>query len=768
MDGKLPARRELLDVLKIFQKDIPNLKPVLNVSKYSREAEPNLSLSNLQLLRLDAIIQTIGDGHQTDPAIQWEATDYGGQPSLDCPTLGPKYTRCCFPPELCNTLHVASMPGQAYRKIWENWLVYAASRSSVLGVSYPDSVWPWATPGSTGRGGYSRVTVQAFRQDLTSDDEGLEIFDNKGKRRTVNFPEYAESYLGNRPKIEWMGKLLEIRTWSEYIPPSTSYQNLTVDNRNRSPSEWIHAPQLTLFDLLVSYEWLKFQQHLAKFADKNSSTRPARYQVITNPEFLGNGVDWKWLSRLATPIFAANEWFNGSLCADGAYFQAGYFTKHRSPTLALGVSLEAGSGGNSAPYHDIETSYALSYDLSASLGATWLEGDFLPSFSLADMKQACFPVSGQGNCELYLRALALRSYGLGYTHFQQDKVQRHKPNLRVVTSRNFIRPNTTGWRPWEWDITANGDNLATNSLPKLGYQFSGVAEDNEIIDYLDGARVVVYEPLFPLEAGWQQLKRWLVQGKKAVITHAYVWRKPSLSRQYSLVDSAQTDPTLAVDKTAVQACSARSRIQGNGLDFSSPDTYKVYRFRQPVGWRSLIECMTPQGAVPLVSYRNIGRGQLFFVHLDPSEKAVVDSQIIDKVYKSIFAQLSIQPDYKADGVSVHQFTSKNYNVAAVRSHRLDKNQSWRAGNQLMQFSVKASKKNQRYRVRYLLADREGEVRSDSQGWLNFSVPGNNYELIFYREQASQPNAAWQMLKLRSQQLQALFQARTDPQSFDRI
>ncbi len=753
MDHSFPASKDFVPLSDLFKKDNPRFRAVMTVGKGQSVKE---SLEGLRSLSLDAVIQTIGEGHQQDPDIVWEQTDY--RLEGNCPSLSPKNPSCCQPADLCSTMHVASMLSPAYKRIWQDWMTFAATREAIVAVSYPDSVWAWAGLGS-GRSGYSPPTVAAFRADLQGRDGGLSVVDSRGRKTTVKFSQYAESYLGAKPDLALLGPGLGIRAWEQYAPPVTRYQEITARNRNRPPTEWEHDPQLTLFDLLVNYEWLKFQQGLAQFAVKQSRSQPLRYQVITNPEFMGNGTDWKWLSRLTTPIFAANEYFSESFVADGAYYQSGYFTDRRSPAVEVGVSMEVGGGGNSAPYHDLETAYALAYDLSASVQASWLESDFLPKATLAEMQRLCFQAS-PSKCDLHLRLLGLLSNGLGYANYQQDQPRRQKASLKVVTNRSLIRPYSTGWRPWEW-LAAGGYDTTVNALMNLGYTFAGAAEDNEIRAELGGTSALIYEPLFPLQAGWDQIKQWLAAGKRTVLTNAYVWRKPGLSRRYSFIDGRAVEPALALDKDIV-TCTAGSAITGPGLKRTNPVTYRLYTLAQPAGWQPLIRCKTAQGNLPLVSVRQTGQGKLMFMHLDPSEPAVKNGKIIDLLYTALLPQLGMRPVHQAEGASVHLFDGKSYNIAAIRSRKLDRFAPWRSPSP-QAVAIRVPRPNQPYRVRYLLNNQETQARSDKQGWLRLNVP-NNYELVFYQAQTSEriANASWKQLQTRSQKLQTLFLARTDP------
>jgi hypothetical protein len=756
MDHSVPEDSSLVNLLKGFKQLIPNMNISLNVGK---NTDLEAALQNLQNLKIKAGIQTIGDGYQQDQEIIWEQPDYT---AIGCPDLSPKKASCCEPAVLCNTIHMAAMPGSAYRHIWKDWMTYA-SRSSAIAVTYPDSVWPFATVGSPGRAGYSPVTVAAFRLDLTEKDSGIRVVGEKNGTRVIHFSKYAESYIGAKPQPEWIG----LRNWQDYAPPLPQQQNLSAINQNQSPEKWQHVPALTLFDLLVSYEWLKFQQDLAEFG--NTLRKPVKYHLITNPESLGNGTDWKWLSRLSTPIFAANEFFGDSFNADGAYYNAAFFNRSASPTFALGVTFEGGNGGNSAPYLDIETTYALSYDISAALGITWMEADFLPKVFPEEMSRLCFRLKSNNNCEFYLRTLALQANGLGYAHFLQDAPKRRPIDLKVVTNRNLLRPFSIGWRPWEW-LADGGYSTTIGSIRSLGYSYLGLAEDAEIGQELDNTHVILYEPLFPLQAGWAQIKTWLSNGQRSLITHAYVWRKSGLSRQAALVEASGFEPTLALSKETSQTCPVGSEIVGKNFQFSNKTSLRVYTLRNPQGWQVLTQCTTASGNLPIVSYRTVGKGRLYFFHIDPSESAVKKSKLIEAIYASLLPLVGAQADYQAQEAGIHRFYSQFYEIAAIRSFRINKFVPWQADGTTIPVAIRVSQPRRSYRVRYLLADQEATVSSDAQGWLRFTVHDHNYELVYFQPTGASGDAerSWQRLRQRSQQLKAFFSARTNPDVFAKL
>lgn len=756
MDQSVAADSSLTNLLIGFKHLVPSTKILLNVGKNS-DIEGALKVA--QRLKITAGIQTIGEGYQQDRVIVWEQSDYA---SIGCPDLSPKKLTCCDPVALCSTMHMAAMPSSGYQKIWKDWLAYGSKKSAAV-VSYPDSVWPFATLGTPGRAGYSPVTVAAFRMDLTGKDDGLRVVGTKNGTKTLRFADYAQTYLGAKPQPRWIG----LRNWQDYVPPSTQQQQLSVTNRILPPEQWQHAPALTLFDLLVNYEWLKFQQELAKFG--NAQRNPIRYQLITNPEFLGNGTDWKWLSRLSTPIAAGNEFFNESFNADGAYYNAASFNRQVSSTFALGAAFEGGSGGNSAPYHDLETTYALSYDIAAALGITWMEADFLPKAVPEEMIRICFRLQQKNNCELYLRTLALQANGLSYTHFLQDAPQRRPVNFKIVTNRNIIRPFSNGWRPWEW-LADGGYATTASTVRNLGFSYLGLAEDAEIGQELINARVAIYEPIFPLQTGWAQVKNWLLNGQRSLITHAYVWKKAGLSPQAAFVDPASVEPTLALNQLGVQTCPVGSKVIGKNLQFVNRVPFQVYPLKNQRNWNVMAQCSTPSGNLPLISYRTVGKGKLYFLHVDPSESTTKESKLLEILYTFLLPLTGLQPDYQTQSASVHRYKSQSYEITAVRSLRLDKFVPWIASGSAIPVAIRVSQPRRSYRIRYLLADKEEISSSDAQGWLRFTVRDHNYELIYFQPTGASGRAerSWQSLRGRSQQLKAFFSAKTNPEIFAKL
>ncbi|AGY60479.1 hypothetical protein [Gloeobacter kilaueensis] len=739
-DNSAPLAAGMVDYLARWQQEVPSLRLLLVFSKENRLTQ---ALDRLRPLSLPVGLQTIGVGYEQDVGRIWEQADYSHPDS--CAVLGPQTSQCCEPEALCaSSLHMAAMLAPSYARVWQGWLDFARTRPQIFTVSYSDSVWPWATRGVPGRAGYSPTTQAAFRTDLAGRDEKLLVLSPQGAARRLSFADYAAFYLGEKPTPAYFG----VSKWSEWQPPATALQMMAIANRNRPVVGWSHDPQLTLFDLLVSYEWLKFQQRLALYARERRSD--LSYQLIANPEAIGVGTDFKWLMRLAAYPFAAQEWFVNSSVVDGAYVNAHYYTDAAVPRPRVGISLEAGEGGNGTPYHDVQTAYALAYDLGAAVNASWLEGDFLPQMPPTEMVRLCFS-DAQHNCQFYRRALGLRAYGLGYQDYQRDAPVPRPSALLAITSRNLFRPYSIGFRAWEWSATGNYETTL-GAVVELGYQLKGTAEDSEIAAALERSRTVFYEPLFALQAGWQRVRQWLTTSQgRMLLTTAGVWQRPILNTRAQLLPAREELLRLAAPKQ----CSAGA-VSGATRSFS------LYPLAQPAGWQTLVAC----GSQPLVSVRPLGRGRIVFLHFDPSEPAVRESPLMAELYRALLPRLGLVAPVQATGANVHLYSTRDYQIAAVRSRALDKPGSWRSpdGTPPIAVTLQAGKANQDYHLRMLLNNEEMTLRTDRAGWLRFNVP-NRYELVFLQPATKAETAAWRALRERSRRLGSLFAAETDPSTW---
>lgn len=107
-----------------------------------------------------------------------------------------------------------------------------------------------------------------------------------------------------------------------------------------------------LLDLLVHYEWLKAADRLGRAAKEEGGF----FKVLPNPEDLANGNDFLFLAGLANVGGRTEEYFQSPLFMNGAYFRFPYFRDRTSGDTETGVVLEAGAGGNGAPYYTAEMS----------------------------------------------------------------------------------------------------------------------------------------------------------------------------------------------------------------------------------------------------------------------------------------------------------------------------------------------------------------------------------------------------------------------------
>jgi hypothetical protein len=399
--------------------------------------------------------------------------------------------------------------------------------------------------------GYSTLSIAAFRKDLQGTDEGLTVkYPSTGNVSFVmKFSDYAFRYLGRYPKDAFPQYCPGgTCNWSAWVPPNTESQgviNLTkFYSTNTSPLSRKSYPDNTLFDLLKNYEWLRFQQARAKYASTLRSINPLVYQIITNPEGMGIGTDLKFLSRLDTPVMWATEYFSTLSRADAAYTFGRMLNTDRSSKVKRGVSVEVGGGGQVGNvYFAPQNAYFHAYSISSSISANFLESDFLQTsedgrYALSTLQAQCTGTPdyvNNGFCKAYRGNLNNYSYGLGYIDAKADDFVPVLPTVKAVISRNLIRPQADFFNPVELNLDDTGAKMLA-AARDAGYWFDVTGEDAELSSFFSTSAsqpsVVMYEPKYPLEAGWNATLTWLTNyvGSTSsptaqVITHAGVWMK---------------------------------------------------------------------------------------------------------------------------------------------------------------------------------------------------------------------------------------------------
>jgi IPT/TIG domain len=585
LGGITPGSEEYIT---LFKRAFPTMKGVIITTFGHLNAQPSTVAEDLLKTKgIPSIIQSTPGSIQTpvDPRFQYEVAGvsngayFRAAPPLCYSKLGgsigagsvipdakscnaqPACTmrpgaNCCEPSAYtpggsCSTSETDPTSGNGNVTITDS---YYASRVNALadkasldpnafGSSMADMYLPYRAM-HQGLPGYSTLIIAAFRKDLEGVDEGLTVkYPSAGNRSFVmKFADYAFRYLGSYPKDAFTqycpgGSC----NWSTWVPPNPESQGVTnltkFYNQNTSPLARKPYPDNTLFDLLKNYEWLKFQQARAKYTSTLRSTNPLVYQIITNPEAMGIGTDLKFLSRLDTPVMWATEYFGSLSVADGAYSFSRLFNTDRGLKVKRGVSVEMGSGGHSGSiYFAPQNAYLHAYAISLSISANFLESDFLEDYPLSTLQSQCGrkPNYTNGYCKVYRGLLNNYAYGLGYTDAKTDDFVPILPTVKAVISRNLIRPQAESFNPVELNLDSAGATMLAAARNE-GYWFDTTGEDAELSSFLSTLTsqpsVLMYEPKYPLQAGWNATLTWLANyrgGKTSaahVITHAGVWTK---------------------------------------------------------------------------------------------------------------------------------------------------------------------------------------------------------------------------------------------------
>ncbi len=518
--------------------------------------------------------------------------------------------------------------------------------------------------------GYSSLSIAAFRNDLQGTDEGLTVkYPSTGNVSFVmKFSDYAYRYLGRYPKDAFPqycpgGNC----NWSTWVPPNTESQgviNLTKFpgyGVNTSPLARKPYPDNTLFDLLKNYEWLRFQQARAKYASTLRSTNPLVYQIITNPEGMGIGTDLKFLSRLDTPAMWATEYFSTLSRADAAYTFGRVLNTDRSSKVKRGVSVEIGDGGHSTNvYFAPQNAYFHAYAISSSISANFLESDFLETssdggYALSNLQAQCAGTPDYVNtaaCKVYRGLLNNYSYGLGYSDAKTDDFVPVIPTVKAVISRNLIRPQAEFFNPVELNLDDTGAKMLT-AARDAGYWFDVTGEDAELSSFFSTSTsqpsVVMYEPKYPLEAGWNATLTWLTNfvGSTSsptaqVITHAGVWMKgdrviaPDFSESgqdgymlglsYGLVPVPAEMKILSGYNNYSKYCPVGAVITVDGFSgsYTLDQPLLTWQFQSPAtyGWTAIARCSFTDSngsqTIPIISRKQKGTaGFINMIHVDP-------------------------------------------------------------------------------------------------------------------------------------------------------
>jgi hypothetical protein len=671
--------RESIDLVKKF---IPDLAVVMISGRPDKLLQPAFYRQE----NIPTIIQTWGSGYEP-----WLGAEKGFEVDWAGVDLG-----AAGHGALTGTAHAAALPHPATRDAFAR-VLQTAIRSGFSGFGYCDMVWMWG--GERGHSGYNPATITAFRRDLLGEDEGLSLTMPGDRQAVFHFRDYADFYLGGLPEPRDVG----CQSWNGYSPISKA------EFQRQAKADY--TPDFLLFDLLVHYEWLKFNDFLGRLSRQENGF----YQCMPNPEDMANGGDLLFAFRLNSVQAVCEEFFNSPTFLDGAYFRFGYLSGVRPPGLQPGMVLESGGGGNGWPYYAPEVAYATAYELALATQAEFCEGDFWPT----SRKGLAQSVDSPENLSRYRQLLA---YGLGFQDARSDAATRIAPDFVSVTSRRIFRPWGGEWMPWTMNL--NTPSSPEGVLAGAGFDFSGIGEEG--LDRLGTPAapqdLVFYTPAYPTEKGWRTVVEKVRTGQ---IRHL-VLMAPALQKvvteQFQLKPMGEVFPDWAVAQAGLWPSAAGGAASIAGA-----------RYRLD-GWETVDSCENQ----PTVVRKKIGEGMVYCLLFDATLPA--NAAIAAQTYRQLLAGFGVRPRWSGDpGVMVRLYQDrKGMLIAGVHS---DAVRLWRGAkgtpegfrpyrvpvNQTFKMQVERDKA---YAFLALPSGARGQRMSDKEGALSLGLDHTTQEVFF--------------------------------------
>ncbi|MBC7883412.1 MAG: substrate-binding domain-containing protein [Anaerolineae bacterium] len=267
-----------------------------------------------------------------------------------------------------------------------------------------------------------------------------------------------------------------------------------------------------------------------------------------------------------------------------------------------------------------------------------------------------------GFCKAYRGQLNNYSYGLGYIDAKTDDFVPVLPTVKAVISRNLIRPQAEFFNPVELNLDDTGAKMLT-AARDAGYWFDVTGEDAELSSFFSTsasqASVVMYEPKYPLEAGWNATLTWLTNfvGSTSsptaqVITHAGVWMKGDrsvgpnnpcngdgiagfcetgqdgymLGLSYGLVPVPSDVKIRSGYYSDAKYCPVGAVITVDGFSgsYALDQPLLTWQFQSPTtyGWTAVARCSFTDASgsqtIPIISRKQKGNaGFVNMIHVDP-------------------------------------------------------------------------------------------------------------------------------------------------------
>ncbi|MEG1880429.1 MAG: hypothetical protein RR145_03825, partial [Oscillospiraceae bacterium] len=515
--------------------------------------------------------------------------------------------------ELAGTGHASAMPHPATREAFGR-VIKSATEHGFSGFGFPDCVWMWGARGVTG---YNEKTLQAFTEDVTKRDRGLRVRLDGVNVTTMNFWDYYSYYAGNdvlNPAD------IGFASWNDYHP-------LTVEEwRGMTSAEAI--PRLGLFDILCHYEWLKMVQFSADTAQENGGV----CQIMPNPEYHPNGVDYLFLNAIENVDMTSEEFFGDTSYLDGAYYRYPYITGFgKGDNVSVGGVMEAGGGGNAGAYYTPEIAYATAYELGAS-GLEHLETDFWAQSPLDDLKK---------NENLQRRDTQIMSYGMGFNDSKKDALSKPKGDFVCVSNRRIFRPWSPGnaWEPWTLNLKKAGE--VDFVLGKMGYNFDGISQEG--LEKMElPQRAVVYSPN---KATSRDLEKFCTMVNDGSINNGIISATTLRDRVDSKLNSGAITGDFAYsDNHGVQNVSGNIMAGSTVLKENAKLVGTLYKKKGTD--KTVLRHQQASGATrDILVSRQTGKGTMYILLFDPT--LTENYQLSEAVYDYLFGTLEIKPRWKS-------------------------------------------------------------------------------------------------------------------------
>jgi len=352
-----------------------------------------------------------------------------------------------------------------------------------------DYVWPYCS----GRWGYSKADIEAYRKALNGTDGGLKLVEGD-KTRDITFWDYFEDHSGFTFKPEDLG----YKSWDEYTP-TTEDEAWADDGPKRR--------NMYLFVTLNHYEWLKFLQNVGLYME----SKGGNLWIIPNPEDIGTCVDFIYAGRIAGLQCNFPEYFGNPMWADALYRSGGYLARnYHEAGHFIGPCFETNAGGHGRPYYDVQVSYAAAYGLCASMQADVIKNDFLDEAPIS-------VISNPKNASEFDRFRDTMSKVYAFDQYKLDKPKRLETKVAVVASRNVNRYCSSIF------FTLNATRSIWDGSPAMALAAEGMAFD--LMNIIRYSPIEEYSAIFwgladVPPASVERIKNWLANPANVLVCHS--------------------------------------------------------------------------------------------------------------------------------------------------------------------------------------------------------------------------------------------------------